>query len=937
LQGIINDALKDAEIEKEIKKPGCTSTPEHDFDGKPRIVIIGCGGAGNNIVNRIHHMGLSGAETIAINTDKQHLDKIHADNCLLIGESQLKGLGAGGYPDIGRLAAEMARPDLEAILETVDLVFITAGMGGGTGTGSAPVVAQIAKKTGATVIGIVSYPFSIEKARIRKAEEGINSLFMNTDSLIVLDFNKLKEIEPDLELKNTFSVMDQLISETIKGICDIILQPSLININIADFNSIIQNSGETILLVIENDQNKKMEDIIKNCSKISFSDYDFQKGTSALILIFGGKDLTVEKASQFASLFSRELDKSAHIVCGARIDNRFKGIIFVIIIISKKYEEKDISTANTFLETITPLEISPSQPLHSILPEFSNDNWRSGIGSATEERIVALEKKLIDLEALVKRLFRELLDLKSVAMKMSKQTEERNRREAKRGPTVLQGVQNQPVPPAGATAASSTVVMRNGTCSADAPSATPSIDMIMQSDGTLKLEERRGDKNYLVTSPGNGKSKKGVSVKSKQGDLIEQKDAKPSDSSELSSKLLMEKRLLRRPGTECLEWIGGGESDTIMEPDGTLKLEERHGDKNYIIPTYESDLPINETSAKSEKRNFTIDFLQSTEIDKTDPSMPQEPAMEMIMQTDATMKLEPRRGDTPLVISPPRRKIHKNSKLTNKNAEFSDLHFSVTSPYRAAPGTSFVLDIWAHLGNQRDVIRDRALQGSLDDNIIMKSIGPKKIQFGTEITVRLEIPGLEIENIEQVIMWIGEIASANYCIDVPINADKGKRAGKVKIFVHGLQIAFIGFEILIDDIESSIKSAPFVTKQYKTAFVSYASPDKDKVLARIQGIQKIAPNIEIKMDIKDIRSGDNWKKKLREFIELCDIFYLFWSKNAKESFWVNKEWRCAYNLKGVDFIDPVPLEPPTEIDPPKELAEKHFNDWVLAYMSSSKL
>ena len=91
------------------------------------------------------------------------------------------------------------------------------------------------------------------------------------------------------------------------------------------------------------------------------------------------------------------------------------------------------------------------------------------------------------------------------------------------------------------------------------------------------------------------------------------------------------------------------------------------------------------------------------------------------------------------------------------------------------------------------------------------------------------------------------------------------------------------------------------------------------------------------MDIKDIRSGDNWKKKLREFIELCDIFYLFWSKNAQESFWVNKEWRCAYNLKGVDFIDPVPLEPPTEIDSPKELAEKHFNDWVLAYMSSSKL
>jgi len=146
----------------------------------------------------------------------------------------------------------------------------------------------------------------------------------------------------------------------------------------------------------------------------------------------------------------------------------------------------------------------------------------SGTGAATEERIVAIEKKVRDLEALVKGLTQELLDLKSVAMKMSKQTEERSRQEAKRGPPGVQGVQPQPVTPAGTTAASSTVVMRKGTRPADAPSAPPepSMDMIMQSDGTMKLEERRGDKNYIVASPGYGKSKKGISAKSKQGDLI---------------------------------------------------------------------------------------------------------------------------------------------------------------------------------------------------------------------------------------------------------------------------------------------------------------------------------------------------------------------------------------------------------------------------------
>jgi len=148
----------------------------------------------------------------------------------------------------------------------------------------------------------------------------------------------------------------------------------------------------------------------------------------------------------------------------------------------------------------------------------------SGTGAATEERIVAIEKKVRDIEALVKGLTQELLDLKSIAMKMSKQTEERSRQEAKWGPPVVQGVQPQPANPTGVPGASSTVVMRKGAGArtSDAPSAPPepSMDMIMQSDGTMKLEERRGDKNYIVASPGYGRNKKGTSVKSKQGDLI---------------------------------------------------------------------------------------------------------------------------------------------------------------------------------------------------------------------------------------------------------------------------------------------------------------------------------------------------------------------------------------------------------------------------------
>jgi len=204
MQSIINDALKNAELEKEINKPGSAAATDDDFVGQPRIVIIGCGGAGNNTVNRIHHMGVSGAETIAINTDKQHLDMIQADKRVLIGKSLTKGLGAGGYPDVGKRAAEMARPTLEAIIESADLVFITAGMGGGTGTGAAPVVAQIAKEQGAIVVGMVSYPFQVEKARLIRAEEGLEALASAADSVIVLDNNRLKNFVPNLPLGQAF-------------------------------------------------------------------------------------------------------------------------------------------------------------------------------------------------------------------------------------------------------------------------------------------------------------------------------------------------------------------------------------------------------------------------------------------------------------------------------------------------------------------------------------------------------------------------------------------------------------------------------------------------------------------------------------------------------------------------------------------------------------
>jgi cell division protein FtsZ len=332
MQSIINEALKNAEIEKEMKNSA--NLVDDDFIGQPRILIIGCGGAGNNTVNRLHHMGVAGAETIAINTDKQHLDMIQADKRVLIGKSLTKGLGAGGYPDVGKRAAEMARPTLEALLESADLVFITAGMGGGTGTGSAPVVAQVAKDQGAIVVGMVSYPFQVEKARLLRAEDGLEALAANADSVIVLDNNRLKNFVPNLPLGQAFSVMDQLIGETVKGISETITEPSLINIDYADVRAIMSKGGVAVMLVGESKQQNKAESVVRECLSNPMLDIDYRGATGSLIHITGGSDLTLTDAEDVATSLTYELDPHADVIWGARVRNEMEGKIRVLAIMT---------------------------------------------------------------------------------------------------------------------------------------------------------------------------------------------------------------------------------------------------------------------------------------------------------------------------------------------------------------------------------------------------------------------------------------------------------------------------------------------------------------------------------------------------------------------------------------------------------------------------
>ncbi len=301
--------------------------------GTPKIMVIGAGGAGCNAVNRIANMGVSGAQLVAINTDKQHLAMINDDiTKILIGKSVTRGLGAGGYPEVGAKAAEVSRNALEEVLSSADMLFLSAGMGGGTGTGAAPIVAKIAKEQGAIVIAIVTYPFSLEKARLVKAEEGIETLREVTDTIVVIDNNRLVELVPNLPIQDAFKVADEVIARTVRGITETITQPSLINLDYADVRSIMSNQGLSVIAVGESKSVDKVNEVVEDTLKNALLDIDIGGATGCLIHITGGPDLTLGEANAVGEQLTDRIDPKATVIWGSRVDPTFENKMEVICI-----------------------------------------------------------------------------------------------------------------------------------------------------------------------------------------------------------------------------------------------------------------------------------------------------------------------------------------------------------------------------------------------------------------------------------------------------------------------------------------------------------------------------------------------------------------------------------------------------------------------------
>jgi cell division protein FtsZ len=302
---------------------------------KTNIVVIGCGGSGSNTIQRIYDEGIIGAELYAINTDAQHLLNIKVKRKILIGRNRTKGLGAGSLPAIGQDAANESKPAIEKAVGNADLVFITCGLGGGTGTGSAPVVAEIARDAGALTIAVVTLPFSVEgQIRMDNAEAGLERLRDAVDTVIVVPNDKLLEVVPHLPLQTAFKVCDEVLMRSVKGITELITKPGLVNLDFADVRVIMQKSGVAMIGLGEAEGENKAIESVQKALRSPLLDVDVSGATGALINVVGGPDMTIAEAESVVNELYTRIDPKARLIWGAMVDPDLENVIRTMVVVT---------------------------------------------------------------------------------------------------------------------------------------------------------------------------------------------------------------------------------------------------------------------------------------------------------------------------------------------------------------------------------------------------------------------------------------------------------------------------------------------------------------------------------------------------------------------------------------------------------------------------
>ncbi len=302
---------------------------------KARIKVIGAGGAGNNTINRISEIGILGCETIAVNTDAQDLLFTLSDKKILLGRDLTGGLGAGSDPKVGEDAARESENEIKEAVRDSHMVFVTCGLGGGTGTGAAPVVAEIAKKLGILTVAIVTLPFTMEgQKRFENALHGLEKLEGLVDTLIVIPNDKLLELAPDLPLNTAFKVADEILTNAVKGVAELITKPGLINLDFADIRTVMTGGGIAMIGVGESDTENRAFESVEKAIQNPLLDVDITGATGALINVCGGPSMTLEESKKVVEAVSTKLSDKATIIWGAQLSPDLQNTIRTMLIVT---------------------------------------------------------------------------------------------------------------------------------------------------------------------------------------------------------------------------------------------------------------------------------------------------------------------------------------------------------------------------------------------------------------------------------------------------------------------------------------------------------------------------------------------------------------------------------------------------------------------------
>ena len=302
---------------------------------KTKIKVVGCGGAGNNTITRLMEVGIVGAETVAINTDAQDLLYTDADKKILIGRELTKGLGAGANPSLGMEAARETKQEIEQMLRGADMVFLTCGLGGGTGTGSIPVIAEIAKRCGALTVAVVTLPFAMEgKQRMDNARDGLRNLEGVADTMIIIPNDRLLEIVPDVSIITAFKIADEILVNAVKGITELVTKPGLVNLDFADVRAVMAGSGMAMIGMGESDTENRAFEAVERALNNPLLAVDIEGATGALVNVTGGPGITMREAHQIVEAVSTRLAPDAKIIWGAQVDEDFGDRIRALLIVT---------------------------------------------------------------------------------------------------------------------------------------------------------------------------------------------------------------------------------------------------------------------------------------------------------------------------------------------------------------------------------------------------------------------------------------------------------------------------------------------------------------------------------------------------------------------------------------------------------------------------